>query len=70
MSNIIRVREVLEKLGISKSSLYGMRREGGPYYDATFPLHLYVGKRSIGWIESDIDQWIESQKQQRGNNNV
>ncbi|WP_338405370.1 AlpA family phage regulatory protein [Pantoea ananatis] len=29
-----------------------------PRYDDTFPKPLQLGKKSVGWLESDLEQWI------------
>lgn len=54
MSNkVIRLPEVKNKTGLSRSSIY-LRMSLGE-----FPLSISLGERAIGWLESDIDQWIE-----------
>ncbi|PLI22181.1 hypothetical protein B6J44_27255 [Klebsiella pneumoniae] len=29
-----------------------------PRYDATFPKQRRLGMQSVGWLESEIDQWL------------
>jgi prophage regulatory protein len=51
--NIIRLPDVIKKCGLSKSTIYLMisKRE--------FPESISLGERAVGWIESEIDQWLE-----------
>lgn len=54
MSKILRLSAVKEKTGKPRSSLYFMVAKG------EFPKPIKLGKRSVGWLESDIDAWIET----------
>lgn len=49
----IRLPEVLEKTGLSKSWIYRLigRDE--------FPSPIKLGGRAIGFIESEVDEWID-----------
>jgi len=51
MSNkIIRLPAVIEKTGLSRSSIYlRMSKEG-------FPQSISLGGRAVGWLEEDINQ--------------
>lgn len=48
---IIRLPEVIERVGLSKSTIYQNIQDG------TFPKQLKLGRTS-GWLESEIDAWI------------
>ncbi len=49
---IIRLRTVLERTGLSRSSIYRKIAEG------TFPAQLKIGVHGAGWHESAINRWI------------
>jgi prophage regulatory protein len=49
---ILRMPEVLEKIGLCKASIYNRVADG------TFPKPVRLGGRSVGWLESALDQWI------------
>ena len=51
---IIRLPAVLARIGLSRSSIYAAISR-----DA-FPAPIPLGSRSVGWLESDIDAWLES----------
>ena len=50
---ILRLPHVKNKTGFSRSSIYLKISEG------TFPSPISLGGRSVGWLESEIDAWIE-----------
>ena len=57
-SKILRLREVKEITGLSRSTIYAEMAKG------KFPKQVQLtGNRSIGWHESVIIQWIESRQQ-------
>ncbi len=49
---IIRLKTVLARTGLSRSTLYRKIAEG------TFPAQLRISIHGAGWRESDIDRWI------------
>jgi prophage regulatory protein len=54
MSNkIIRLPAVIDKTGLSRSSIYLRMSKG------EFPQSISLGDRAIGWLEADIEQWLE-----------
>lgn len=54
MNKILRLRAAKDWTGLSRSTIYAMMKNG------TFPKSLSLGARSIGWLESDIQAWIDS----------
>lgn len=53
METILRLPDVLNRTGLSRSTLY--RRVD----DGTFPAPINLGPRAVGWPESEIQTWIE-----------
>lgn len=51
---ILRLKSVLERTGLSRSTLYRKIQLG------TFPKQLRISTRCAGWRESDIDAWLDS----------
>lgn len=49
---IIRQPALRAKTGLKKSSLYSFMQKG------EFPRPVSLGARAVGWIESEVDQWI------------
>ncbi|WP_072011303.1 helix-turn-helix transcriptional regulator [Klebsiella michiganensis] len=50
---LIRVHEVLRRVGFSRTTLYERIKEG------SFPDRVKIGLRSVAFVESEIDAWIE-----------
>lgn len=51
---LIRVPEVLRRVGFSRTTMYELIKEG------RFPNKVIIGARSVAFVESDIDAWIEN----------
>jgi prophage regulatory protein len=49
--NILRLPQVLDAVGVEKSTLYEMIANGA--FPAPLPLH----KRAVGWIEDEVIAW-------------
>ncbi len=49
---ILRIRTVLSRTGLSRSTLYRKISDG------SFPRQVKLGEHSAGWHESAINQWI------------
>jgi len=52
--NIIRPKAAYDKAGISQSAAYRLEKKG------EFPRRVKLSKRSSGYIESEIDEWIDN----------
>ena len=56
MSNrFIRFPELQRKVGKSRTTVWRDEREG------LFPARRRTGKNSVGWLESEVDDWILKQ---------
>lgn len=53
-AQILRERDVLAMLGISKATLWRWRRAGD------FPAPLQLGPNTVAWRGEDIAAWLES----------
>ena len=51
---LIRVPEVLRKVGFSRTTMYELIKEG------RFPDKVIIGARAVAFVESEIDAWIEN----------
>jgi prophage regulatory protein len=54
---ILRLPQVKETCGLSRSSIYNMMKDG------TFPQSFRIGAKAIGWLDSDIQAWIDDRVQ-------
>ena len=49
---ILRLPLVRERTGLSRSSIYLRISEG------RFPRPISLGERAVGWLESEINEWL------------
>lgn len=58
---VLRISDVQKRLGFgSRTSVFLLSRD-----DPSFPTPIRLGKRARGFIASEIDAWIESQRAPR-----
>lgn len=55
----LRLSDVMKRTGLSRSSIYLNIKKGH------FPKNISIGSRSVGWLESEINAWMQSRIQQR-----
>ena len=58
-TSLLRLKVVKARTGLSRSSIYLRMAEG------KFPKQITLGSpRAVGWVDSEIDTWIESRIQE------
>lgn len=60
-TRILRLPQLLELTGLSRSTIYAKSRPGHRQYDAAFPKRIRLnGTRSgaVGWIEAEVLKWM------------
>lgn len=53
--NILRLPAVKARTGLSRSTIYQRVAEG------TFPKAVCLGGRAVGWVEAEIQEWLQRQ---------
>jgi len=56
-TTILRLPTVKTRTGLSRSSIY-LRMSENRFPK---PISLGLGGRSVGWVESEIEEWIQQQ---------
>ena len=56
---IIRLKEVMNSTGLARSTIYKYIGEG------TFPKSISLGDRCIGFLESEVEDWILARIEER-----
>jgi prophage regulatory protein len=51
--SILRRPQVEARTGLSRSTIYERMKEG------TFPSNISLGTKSVGWLASEIDDWLD-----------
>lgn len=49
---VIRLKAVMDYTGLARSTIYKYIKEG------LFPKPISLGSRSVGWIQSEVEEWI------------
>ena len=57
---ILRIKQLIERTNLSRATLYVLMST-----DQTFPKKLKLTARSIGFLESEVNAWIEARAQLR-----
>ena len=57
---VLRVRDVIEKTGLRRSTIYKAMAQYG------FPRPVRITPRAVGWVEAEVDLWLERKIEQRG----
>ena len=57
---IVRKPELIGWIGLSDPTIWRMEKEG------KFPRRLRLGGNSCGWLESEVDAWMQSRADERG----
>ncbi|NLN58910.1 MAG: AlpA family phage regulatory protein [Gammaproteobacteria bacterium] len=60
MNQLINLKQVVELIGVCRSTIYEMMDENSLYYDPTFPKKVKITQNRIGWSAWEINQWIEA----------
>ncbi len=50
----LRIDEVIGKVGLSRPTIWRLERAG------EFPRRRQLGRNSVGWVEDEIEQWMQS----------
>lgn len=53
-NQIKRLSDVKSMVGLSRSTIYALMAAG------KFPQNISLNQRAVGWLESDIQAWIDS----------
>lgn len=56
---IIRLKDVIDSTGIARSTIYKLIGEGD------FPKPVPLVSRTVGWVESEVQEWIRGRIAQR-----
>ena len=52
-SRILKAKDVAERVSISTSQVYRLARDG------RFPQPVKITENRSGWLETEVDQWID-----------
>lgn len=55
---VLRLPEVIKITGLGRSTIYAKVSRG------SFPSPIKLGERAVGWIDSDVYEWISAKRGQ------
>ena len=64
--SILRLPEVISRTGLARSTIYERIRTN------SFPIPISLGARAVGFIELEVEEWIEARinESRRGSKDV
>ena len=57
MEEILRLPQLIHRTGHSKSTIYALIAR------SEFPKPISISQRSVGWLASEVEAWIDERKQ-------
>lgn len=62
---ILRIKQLSTIIGLARSTIYDRLNPNSPRHDPSFPKPIRLGMTSVGWLQSEVDQWIQSKVSER-----
>ncbi len=59
MNKVLRIKKVIESVGLSRATIYRAMKEG------RFPQAVQLGPNSVGWLEHELTEWLNQKAAQR-----
>jgi len=57
---MLRMKQLIEYTGLSRSTLYDIMDVKSKRYDPTFPRAIKLTEATVCWLESEVNAWLES----------
>ena len=64
---MLRMKQLIEQTGLSRSTLYDMMDVKSKRYDPTFPRGIKLTEATVAWLDSEVNTWLESKIKQSRN---
>ena len=65
MKQVLRVKQVAECLGLSVNSVWKKCNANSHLYDPNFPKPFKISANATGWLQSEINDYIQYKTNQR-----
>lgn len=56
---MLRMKQLIEQTGLSRSTLYEMMDVKSKRYDPSFPRAIKLTEATVCWLESEVNAWID-----------
>ncbi len=60
MNQILNLKDIMNITRLGRATIYNMLDPKNVSYDPTFPKQIKLSANRVGWLASEINQWIES----------
>lgn len=57
---VLRIKQLSQLIGLARSTIYDYLDPTSPRHDPTFPKPIKLGASAVGWLETEINEWIGS----------
>lgn len=57
---ILRLKAVMARTGLSRSTIYELGDPRSPRFDPTFPRRFQITRSTVGWVEQEVIAWLET----------
>ena len=58
--SFLRLKDLKARIGLGRSAIYYLMDPNSPHHDRHFPRSIKISAHAVGWIESEIDAWLQS----------
>lgn len=59
-TRFIRRDELQQITGLSRSTIYDRLDRRSAHFDQNFPRPIKIGKSAVGWIQSEVTEYVET----------
>ena len=56
---MLRLKQVIERTGLSRSTIYGKLDSKSTQYDPSFPTQVPLGNGAVRWVDAEVNAWLE-----------
>ena len=63
-SELLRIQAVCDMMGLGRTTIWNKLNRQSPYFDASFPQPIRIGKRAVAWDRHEIRAWIAARKEE------
>lgn len=60
LRKILRMKQLAERTGLSRTTLNELMNPHSRYFDPTFAPKIRLSSRAVGYYEADVEAWLAS----------
>ena len=64
-SAVLRLPALEARIGLRKTAIYARLDPENPQFDPNFPQPIKLGSRAIGFLDEEVQRWIDSRDRAR-----